>query len=200
MPPSVADSRRADRRTPRASDADDVALLARVRLRDLHGFERLFRSYQPRLRRFLEPMAGRPGIVDEVINDTMLLVWHRADAYNHQSKVSTWIFAIAYRKALQALRGEGVVASADEQDEDAAPDPGPEQQLEREEARSALGRALSGLSFEHRAVVQMTYFHGLGVREIADIVECPVDTVKTRLFHARRRLRAMLAGELGDWL
>ena len=199
MPPPAADSRRADRRALRASDADDVTLLARVRLRDLHGFERLFRSYQPRLRRFLEPMAGRPGIVDEVINDTMLLVWHRAEAYNHQSKVSTWIFAIAYRKALQALRGEGVVASADDDDEDPTPDPGPEQQVERQQTRSALARALGALSFEHRAVVQLTYFHGLAVREVADIVECPADTVKTRLFHARRRLRAMLAGELGDW-
>jgi len=51
-----------------------------------------------------------------------------------------------------------------------------------------------------RAVVDLTYFHGFDYREIADIVECPVDTVKTRMFHARRRLKAVLGGCLGDWL
>jgi RNA polymerase sigma-70 factor (ECF subfamily) len=49
-------------------------------------------------------------------------------------------------------------------------------------------------------VVDLTYFHGLGYREIAEIVNCPVDTVKTRMFHARRRLKQALAGGVGDWL
>src|SRR4051812_15343894 len=106
------------RRSPRPAQADDVALLRRVVARDLRGFEQLYRAYRPRLKRFLEPMTARPGIVDEVINDTMLLVWHRADAYNHQSKVSTWIFAIAYRKTLKALRREGLSGIADEMDEE----------------------------------------------------------------------------------
>ena len=79
-------------------------------------------------------------------------------------------------------------------------DAGPEQQLGRQQLRSALLRALDALSPEHRAVVELTYFHGIGYREIAQIVDCPVDTVKTRMFHARRRLRALLSGELGDWL
>ncbi len=69
-----------------------------------------------------------------------------------------------------------------------------------EEVLSALARALDDLTPEHRAVIELTYFHGIGYREIAQIVDCPVDTVKTRLFHARRQLRALLKGELGDWL
>ncbi|TMH00747.1 MAG: RNA polymerase sigma factor, partial [Betaproteobacteria bacterium] len=59
---------------------------------------------------------------------------------------------------------------------------------------------LDGLSAEHRAVVDLTYFHGLGCREIADIVGCPVDTVKTRMFHARRKLKTLLTGTAEDWL
>jgi len=198
----IPDPQRPARRSTRAGQADDVELLGRVVARDLRGFEQLYREYRPRLRRFLEPMTARPGIVDEVINDTMLLVWHRADAYNHQSKVSTWIFAIAYRKTLKALRREGTAAIGDEtEDEDAATsEPGPEQHAVRRQTLSVLHDALAALSFEHRAVLTLTYFHGLGYREIAEIVECPVDTVKTRMFHARRRLRAMLAGDLGDWL
>ena len=51
-----------------------------------------------------------------------------------------------------------------------------------------------------RAVVDLTYFHGFAYAEIAEIMDCPVDTVKTRMFHARRHLKRMLAGELSDWL
>ena len=78
--------------------------------------------------------------------------------------------------------------------------PGPEQQSADAQTRAILLRALDALSVEQRAVVELTYFHGLGYREIAQIVDCPVDTVKTRMFHARRRLRAWLAGRLEDWL
>ena len=60
--------------------------------------------------------------------------------------------------------------------------------------------AIGQLSPDHRAVVDLTYFHGAGYREIAEIMDCPVDTVKTRMFHARRHLKRMLAGELADWL
>ena len=59
---------------------------------------------------------------------------------------------------------------------------------------------MNGLSADHRAVVDLTYFHGLGYREIAEIMSCPVDTVKTRMFHARRRLKAAFPGSLPDWL
>src|SRR5205085_10307150 len=127
----------------------------------------------------------------------------RAAAYNHRSKVSTWSFAIADRKTLEALRADGVggaLETTEEEDEGASPEAGREQQAVLREARGVLVRALEALSFEQRAVLNLTYFHGLGYREIASIVECPVDTVKTRMFHARRRLRAMLTGELGDWL
>jgi RNA polymerase sigma-70 factor (ECF subfamily) len=79
-------------------------------------------------------------------------------------------------------------------------DPGPDAELSHQRLCEALREAMTGLSPEHRAVVDLTYFHGMGYREIAEIVGCPVDTVKTRMFHARRRLKQALPGELTDWL
>ena len=81
-----------------------------------------------------------------------------------------------------------------------ADDPGPEQRRGDGETRAALMHALDMLSREQRSVLVLTYFHELPYAEIAQIMSCPVDTVKTRVFHARRRLRALLSGELGDWL
>jgi RNA polymerase sigma-70 factor, ECF subfamily len=180
-------------------DALDIALMARVVARDLAAFETLYRIYDARLARFLGLMIARRTIVEEVLNDTMLVVWNRAATYNHQSKVSTWIFAIAYRTALKALHRHDEPL-ADPTDEPLADQPGPEQRRSDGETRAALTHALDMLSSEHRSVLVLTYFHDLPYAEIAQIMSCPIDTVKTRVFHARRRLRALLSGELGDWL
>ncbi|AMO24973.1 RNA polymerase sigma factor [Ramlibacter tataouinensis] len=182
------------------AERDEVRLVSRIAAGDLRAFEDLYRVYYPRLSRFLGRMARRPGIVEEVLNDTMLVVWRRAEGFNGGSKVSTWIFGIAYRKALKSLAqfDEPVDDEALQSCADGAP--GPELQVNLWQLREALGTALDSLPAEQRAVVDLTYFHGLNYREIAQIVSCPVDTVKTRMFHARRRLRVLLAGHREDWL
>ena len=145
-------------------------------------------------------MLRRPHLVEEVLNDTMLVVWRRPHGYNGKSKVSTWIMAIAYRRALKALSRVDDPVEDRDADFRPSPDASPEQQLARGEVRSALRQAMGELSPQHRAVVDLTYFHEAGYREIAEIMECPVDTVKTRMFHARRHLKTKLAGQLTDWL
>lgn len=183
-----------------AGSRDEATLVGRVAHRDLRAFEELYRQYHLRLTRFLTNMLRRPQLVEEVLNDTMMVVWNRADSYNGTSKVSTWIFAIAYRKALRALR------RVDEPIEDhyaetrETLEPTPEDQVGQRQVQKALLGAMSELSADHRAVVDLTYFHEAGYREIADIMGCPVDTVKTRMFHARRRLKGLLSGRLADWL
>lgn len=183
-----------------AAEGDEVRLLQRVAAGELRAFEQLYRAYHPRLTRFVERVMRRPGWVEEVLNDTLLVVWHGAGNFNRTSKVSTWIFAIAYRKALKALQRINEPVEDEAADERADAAPGPEQQLSQRQLHVALVHALDKLSAEHRAVVDLTYFHGIGYREIAEIVDCPVDTVKTRMFHARRRLRTLLGGALEDWL
>lgn len=179
---------------------DERELLERVKLHDVDAFESLFRIYRPRLARFLINLVRRPQLVEEVLDDTMMVVWQTAGSFRGTSKLSTWIFAIAYRKAMKArkrwpdpLEDEALATRPSN-------DPPPDSELQRVRTRDALVDAMSGLSHEQRAVVDLTYFHGLGYREIAEILACPVDTVKTRMFHARRRLRQALSGTFADWL
>jgi RNA polymerase sigma-70 factor (ECF subfamily) len=175
-------------------------LLGRIAEGDARAFEVLYRGYHSRLERFLANLVRKPEVVEELINDTMLAVWRGAEAYSGASKVSTWIFAIAYRKALRARqRLDEPVADVDAETRPSL-EPGPEQQLDRTELRRRLLAAMDGLSANHRAVVDLTYFHDFDCREVAEIMGCPVDTVKTRMFHARRCLRSALAGDLTDWL
>jgi RNA polymerase sigma-70 factor (ECF subfamily) len=183
-----------------ASPCDDAGLIARIAGGDLRAFEELYRLYQARLTRFILNMIHRPQLAEEVLNDTMLVVWNRASSFDGGSKPSTWIFAIAYRRALSALRRNRDPVEDPHGPLRASEDEGPDQQLGRIQVRRILMGAMTELSAEHRAVVDLTYFHELGYREIAEIMNCPVDTVKTRMFHARRRLRRVLDGQFADWI
>jgi RNA polymerase sigma factor (sigma-70 family) len=184
----------------RPAGGQERELLGRVARRDLNAFEKLYRMYQPRLERFLTSMLRRPQLVEEVVNDTMMVVWQTAGSFRGASKLSTWVFSIAYRKALKA-RSRWPEPVVDEQlMERVSTEPLPDQEIHQQRLHEALVTAMDKLSTEQRAVVDLTYFHGLGYREIAAIVDCPVDTVKTRMFHARRRLRQALAGGFADWI
>ena len=156
--------------------------------------------YHPRLTRFLIALVRRPQMTEEVLNDTLMVVWERADSFNGASKLSTWIFAIAYRKAMKALRRLDEPVEDSEAKQRLSPDAGPEERFGQRKTHVLLRKAMSELTPDHRAVVDLTYFHEMGYREIADILGCPVNTVKTRMFHARRHLRARLDGELADWI
>ena len=182
------------------SESDDARLIARIVAQDLRAFETLYRAYYPRLTRFLLNILRRAHLAEEVLNDTLMVVWRQPERYNGKSKVSTWIFAIAYRKALKALRRQDEPVEDRDAELRASPEAGPEQQLGRRQVQEVLLEAISELSSDHRAVVYLTYFHEAGYREIAELMDCPVDTVKTRMFHARRRLRNKLPGKLADWL
>jgi RNA polymerase sigma-70 factor (ECF subfamily) len=184
----------------RSTAADECALLARVADGDLQAFERLYRHYQPRLTRFLTTLLRRPPLIEEVLDDTMMVVWQTAARFRGASKPSTWIFAIAYRKAQKARARWPEPVEPPSTDNRPSEEPAPDAELNQERLRKALASAMDQLSADHRAVVDLTYFHGLGYREIAEIVDCPVDTVKTRMFHARRRLRQAMPGALADWI
>jgi RNA polymerase sigma-70 factor (ECF subfamily) len=189
-----------DRVSGRAETEEEAQLIARVRARDLRAFESLYRKYHPRLTRFLTNLIRRPQLVEEVLNDTMMVVWNRPDSYNGSSRLSTWIFAIGYRKALKALSRFDDPQEDLQAEQRATTEPGPETQLGRRQAQAALLDAMRELSPDHRAVVDLTYFHEIGYREIAEIMDCPVDTVKTRMYYARRHLKRVMAGALTDWI
>lgn len=176
----------------------EARLLDRVVAGDVAAFEVLYRAYHPRLVRFLRGMLRQQALVEEVLDDTMLVVWRKACTFNATSKVSTWLFAIAYRQALKALRGVDRALALDEEDAIESPLSGPEVALQQLHLHARVGDALEALPPMHRIVIELAYYNGQSCREIAEVVACPVATVKTRMFHARRKLRALLAGEIEE--
>ena len=189
----------ADAARPASStDADDdFTLIRRVATRDRQAFEALYHRYARRLHSYLSKFLRQPESVEEVLDDVMFVVWQNAERFDYTSRLSTWIFGIAYHKALKAL------ARAPKEPSGTPPDTplcshqdDPEEVMTRREIGHTIARALRALSPQQRAVVELTFYDECSYGEIAAITKCPVNTVKTRMFHARRRLAPLLA-ELG---
>jgi RNA polymerase sigma-70 factor (ECF subfamily) len=170
-----------------SSNARELELLRQVAARDRTAFKELYLIYHRRLARFLMRMTSRHDLIEEVINDTLWTVWLKAGDFRGDSLVSTWIVGITYRRALKALRRHGAPRPMLVEEVAVAPDA----QLE-DENRQWLGQALAELPLEQRMVMEFSYLMGHSCEEIAQIMQCPVNTVKTRMFHAREKLRRSL--------
>ena len=170
--------------------AREVDLMARVAQGDRRAFEELYNLYHRRMARFLTRLTHRYDVAEEIINDTFWVVWRKAGEFRGESQPSTWILGIAYRKARNAFRS---AARLLEQNLAAAPEPlTNEEPSGTEELRDWFGQALAQLPVEQRLAVELCYELGYSCEEIAAIMSCPVNTVKTRLFHARAKLQKIL--------
>lgn len=179
---------------PSTAAVDDLALLARVSEGDRDAFRRLYSHYHRRLHRFLMRLTRERSLTEEIINDTMMVVWQHARDFRGASRVSTWILGIAYRRALKTLERSRSTSAQDVIVAAANTPDGPllDALLHGAETHDWIDTALAKLSPEHRMVIELAYFVGLSCEEIAEIVGCPLGTVKTRMFYGRERLRQLL--------
>jgi len=183
----------AGKATNRVQKRDELALLGRIRRGDRAAFSELYRHYHPRLYGYLRRLLSNPAAVEEVLDDVMMVVWKDARKFQGKAALSTWIFGIAYRKALTAMRTECRYQAPLDRSADSNAVAGRSAQ-DDEWIRAALAR----LSPDHRQVVELTYYGGFSYQEIAEIAACPVNTVKTRMYHARRRLKILLPALAGQ--
>lgn len=178
-----------------SEDGADLALLERVANGDREALRDLYGTYYHPLLRFIYRITGRLDLAQEGVNDVMLVVWRSSRSFGRRSTVSTWIMGIAYRKALKLLAASRRWTSrlASDPIEDLVErSPLSTEHSDDDDLRDLLDEALRHLSAEHRAVVELTYFYGCSYEEIAVIAACPVNTVKTRMFHARAKLKTLL--------
>ncbi|OAI08711.1 RNA polymerase sigma factor [Methylomonas methanica] len=169
---------------------DEYDLLQRIGAGDTAAFEAFYKNYYPRLFRFILRMTRQPEAVEELIQETLLVVWEKPQGFNHESKISTWVFGIAYHKTLKAMtksaRRNNDVDIDDLTETIGDPTANPANNWENEDW---LNYALATLPPEQRAVIELTFYHGLSYQDVARILDCPENTVKTRMFHARRKLQ-----------
>jgi RNA polymerase sigma-70 factor (ECF subfamily) len=185
-----------DADTDTDADGTDRMLLQRMSAGDRAALGVLYRSYHGRLCRFLSRLTRRADVIEEAINDCFWIAWQKAGSFHGDSRVSTWIMGIAYRCGLKALRQHGdEPVDDDAMPEDRMPSHDPD---DDRELRDWLGKGLDRLSVDQRVVIELVYGVGHSLDDVAVIMQCPVGTVKARLFHARVKLRNVLPALAGD--
>jgi len=168
-------------------------LVDRIARGDRVAMTRLYEMYMPRLARFLQRITQDSALIDELVNDVMMSVWQHADTFRGDSAVSTWILGIAYRRGLDAVRKrkryQELLRAAPAQQSP----PGVGELV----ANRDLDALLLELTPEQRAVAELSFHFGFSYPEIAETLDLPVNTVKTRMFYARRKMQSVFASAGG---
>ena len=174
------------------STSDEV-LIGRIATGDRLAMQVLFARHHVRVYRFVLRLVRDESVAEDLISEVFLDVWRQAGRFEGRSQVSTWLLAIARFKALSALRRRPD-EELDDETAEAIEDPSddPEVALEKKDKSAAIRKCLEKLSAEHREIIDLVYYHEKSVEEVAQIVGIPENTVKTRMFYARKRLAELL--------
>src|SRR5215475_13881469 len=172
----------------------DEALIAAIAAGDRAAMRILYNRHQVRVFRFAARLVDDAAAAEDVVSEAFIEVWRQADRFEGRSSVSTWIMSIARFKALSVRRRRQEI-ELDENVADTVADQysTPEQILLETDRRAQLRACLSQLSPDHREIIDLVYYHDKTIEEVAEIVGVPKNTVKTRMFYARRRLAQLLA-------
>lgn len=182
-----------DQQDPR-DRADRVLIEQIASERDSHAMQTLYEHYRSRLVPFLYRLSTDHALVEEAYNDVMLRVWDKASQYQGRSKVSSWVFSIAYRACLRMLKRRSrdairlVEYIEQNRPDNTAGITGSDTEVDCE----LIQQALLHLPAKQRMVLELCYFQGYSMEEIGQIMSCPANTVKTRLHHGRRKIKAYL--------
>jgi RNA polymerase sigma-70 factor (ECF subfamily) len=172
-----------------ADDATDEALMGRVAQGDRQALRLLFGRHQLKVFRFALRLTGNSATAEDVVSEVFIELWRRAASFEGRAKLSTWLLAIARNKAVSLMRGR-TEEPLDDAMAAAIPDGAgtAEETLDAGKRSAVLQRCLGQLSVAHREIIDLAYYHGRSVEEVAAIVGIPAATVKTRMFYARRQL------------
>ena len=178
-------------------DAKAKELLGRVARRDEAAFETIYRAFSRRVFAYALYMLKEPHRAEEVLVDTMHEVWRSAAQFRGDSLFSTWLIGIARNKALLVYRGrradelhEDLDDVAETKVDELAPEGFAE--LAAKQRREGVQACMRKLSQEHRECLQLVFYEECSLAVVARIQGVPENTVKTRLYHARQRIKNCL--------
>jgi RNA polymerase sigma-70 factor, ECF subfamily len=179
-----------------AVQTSDEALVQLIASGDKKALQILFARHNVRVFRFIVRFLGDESTAEDLVSEVFFDVWRQADRFESRSQVSTWLMAIARNKALSVLRRR----TTEELDEEVAefiedPADNPEVTMHKTQRSAILQDCLAQLSPAHREIVDLVYYHEKSIDEVAEIIGVPQNTVKTRMFYARKRIGELMAAK-----
>ena len=179
----------------------DVELVRRIAAKEDQALRELYAAYGQRMYAYALRLTNDPAQAEDVVQDALVAAWRSADRFRGEGRVVAWLLGIVHHIALKAIRHESQPISEAMEETLAAPEPLPEERLQTDEQAQWVRQGLQSLSANHRAVLELVFYQGLSLNEVAKVCNCPVGTVKSRLSYARRHLRGVLSRgpQAEDW-
>jgi RNA polymerase sigma-70 factor (ECF subfamily) len=173
--------------------ADDRQLIERIASQDQTALRVLFARHQVRVFRFIVRMTRNEAVAEELTNEVFLEVWRHARNYEGRASALTWVLSIAHNRTVSTLRKRRDEAL----DEDAAseiedPDDDPEVTAQKTDKSAVMRRCMEQLTADHLEIIDLVYYQEMSISEASAIIGIPENTVKTRMFYARKRLSELL--------
>jgi len=186
--------------TAMAQPEDDLELLRRMAAADESALRELYAAYGQRLYAYALRLTSDPDQAEDVVQETLLTVWRSASRYRGEGRLLAWLLGIVHNLALKSLRHAPISISDEMESNLPSPIDSPEQQAQASEQAGWVRQGLQDLSTEHRAVLELVFYQGLSLEEVAGVCNCPLGTVKSRLSYARQHLRGLLSRQdTEDW-
>ena len=180
--------------TTAPAELSDKALVHLIGDEDKRALKMLYMRHHDRVRRFVTRLTGNESTAEEVVNEVFLEVWRHAGEFEGRSQVATWLMSIARFKAISECRRRSE-AQLDERSAAIIEDPSdtPAVSMDKRERSDILQRCLGRLTPPHREVINLIYYQGRKIEEVAQSTGAPINTIKTRMHHARLRMAELLA-------
>ncbi len=170
----------------------DKSLIASVVQGNKGAMNEIYKVYAPALNGFIRLFLADPNDVADIIHDTMLEVWRKADRFEGRSSLKTWIFSIAKNKSIDRNRKYTRLKYSDEPIDIKDDALNPAELLNLSQKASVIRQAVAQLKPDHRRAIHLSFFEDLTYKEIAELEGCPEGTIKTRILYAKRSLQHIL--------
>ena len=176
--------------------ATDEIIVERIAAGDQLAMRTLFARHRTRIYRFVLRLLKNEAAAEDIVSEVFLDVWRQAGRFEGRSTVSTWLLSVARFKAISAMRRrQDAVLDDDTIAGIADPADDPEISLAQKHDAILLRKGLAQLSPAHAEVLDLVYYHGKSIAEVAAILSIPEATVKTRMFYARKKLAEIMQAE-----
>lgn len=166
----------------------ELSLVQQIASGDHAAMKQVYELHSGPLFHFVKNWLADPHEASDIVHETMLEVWRRADRFQGRSSLKSWIFSIARNKSIDTNRKSSRMSYTDEVPETVDDGPNPVEILEVSEDAAAVKVCITKLSDTHQRMIHLAFYQDLSYREISEIENCPVGTVKTRILHAKKLL------------
>jgi RNA polymerase sigma-70 factor (ECF subfamily) len=185
--------------TTKTSDAsEDTLLLQQIAEKNHPALKSFYTKFEKRIFNFAYSKLNDSFAASDILNEVMFEVWRNAHRFEGRSSVSSWVFGIAHNKSIDHIRKNSRHDAQELEDtiEDTESQ-SPEDYVEAADDASKVKECMSKLSDNHKSVMHLAFYEELTYSEIGKTLDCPENTIKTRIFHAKRALKHCLSSLLG---